>query len=85
MMNRITIHASNKNTMPLPIRTAAVLGTPSKTLRSGTPEFFRGLRQFCVTVGSGSYAKIYILLPDLFQDDEAITASIDERPNKYAR
>ena len=29
-----------QNTMPLPIRTAALLGTPSKTLRSGTPELF---------------------------------------------
>jgi len=37
--------------MPLLIRTAALLGTPSKTLLSGTPEFVRGSRQFCVTVG----------------------------------
>src|SRR5467141_3713542 len=49
-MNCITTHASNKKTMSLPIRTAALLGTPSKTLRSGTPGFVRGSRQFCVTL-----------------------------------
>ena len=65
-----------QNTMPLPIRTAALLGTPSKTLRSGTPEFVRGSRQLCVTVGSGSYAKAY--MDTFYLDGEAITASIDE-------
>jgi len=35
-----------QKTLPLPIRTAALLGTPSKTLHSGTPELVRGLRQF---------------------------------------
>jgi len=54
-------HASSTKAMPLPIRTATLLGTPSKILRSGTPEFVRGPRQSCVTVGSGSYAKAYIL------------------------
>ncbi|KAN0075845.1 hypothetical protein V8E54_007115 [Elaphomyces granulatus] len=34
----------------LPIRTAELLGTPSKTLRSGTPGFVRGSRQFYVTL-----------------------------------
>ncbi|KAN0072419.1 hypothetical protein V8E54_009348 [Elaphomyces granulatus] len=32
--------------MPLPIRTAALLGTPSKTLLSGTPEFVRAEGNF---------------------------------------
>ena len=77
-MNR---HASSKKTMPLPIRIAALLRISSKTLRSGTPEFVRGSRQFYVTVGSGSYAKAYILSTrPFFRDGEAITASIDERP-----
>ena len=66
--------------MPLPIRTAALLGTPSKTLRSGTPEFVQGSRHFCVTVGSGLNPNARYILLDLFRDGEAIHASIDERP-----
>ena len=66
--------------MPLPIRTAALLGTPSKTLLSGTPEFVRGSRQFCVTLSVLALTRMLIIyfLPDLFRDGEAIPASIDE-------
>jgi hypothetical protein len=49
MINYIVTHQWQR-TMPLPIRTAVLLGTPSKTLLSGTPELVRGLRQFCLTV-----------------------------------
>jgi hypothetical protein len=37
-------------TKPLPIRTAALLGTP---VLSGTPELVRGLRQFYLTANAG--------------------------------
>jgi hypothetical protein len=40
--------------MPLSIRTSALLGTPSKKLHSGTPEFVRGLTQFLSYCHSGS-------------------------------
>jgi hypothetical protein len=40
-------------TKPLPIRTVALLGTPSKTVLSGTPELVRGLRQFYLAADSG--------------------------------
>ena len=40
-------------TKPLPIRTTALLGTPSKTVLSGTPELVRGLRQFYLATDSG--------------------------------
>jgi hypothetical protein len=40
-------------TKPLPIRTAALLGTPSKTVLSGTPELVRGLRQIYLTANAG--------------------------------
>jgi len=69
-----------QNTLPLPIRTAALLGTPSKTLLSGTPEFVRGSRQFCVTLSvlARTQTLVIYFLPDLFRDGEAIPASIDE-------
>ena len=51
------------------IRTAALLGTPSKTLLSGTPEFVRGSRQFCDTVSERK--GLHTLFPRW--------ASIDER------
>ena len=71
-----------QKTMPLPIRTAALLGTPSKTLLSGTPEFVRGSRQFCVTLSVLARTRMLVtyFLLDLFRDGEAIHASIDERP-----
>ena len=43
-------HASSTNTMPLPIRTVILLGTPSKILRSGMPEFVRGSRQLACVI-----------------------------------
>ena len=71
-----------QKTMPLPIRTAALLGTPSKTLLSGTPEFVRGSRQFCVTLSVLARTRMLVtyFLLDLFRDGEAIYASIDDRP-----
>ena len=65
--------------LALSIITAALLGTPaSKTLRSATPEFVRGLRQFCVTVGSGSYAKACMDM-----NFQAITRRLMKVPDRY--
>ncbi|KAN0068260.1 hypothetical protein V8E54_008715 [Elaphomyces granulatus] len=65
--------------MPLPIRTAALLGTPSKTLRSGTPEFVRGSRAILYHFRFWLIRKTFSR-PTYFRDGEAIPVSIDERP-----
>jgi hypothetical protein len=58
------------------LRTAALLGTPSKKLLSGTPELVRGLRQIL------SCYRFWLIFNRFFsRDSEAILVSVDERPS----
>ena len=61
MMNRITTHASTKH-YATAHKNSSTSGDAQQDTALGdvTPEFVRGSRQLCVTVGSGSYAKAYM-------------------------
>ena len=64
-------------------KNSSTSGNAQQDTALGDAEFVRGSRQFCVTVGSSSYANAHYILSTL---SPAIPASIDERrkvPDRY--